>query len=416
MHFRSFLLVAVLGMTSLPTHADSPIPMVQAINTSDNQTAKAWHRLKAHELELTRQAVMATTPEDRALHVPASDDAWLKGSGYDMRVPERQQQGIALLSGFTSLTPALLAQNLHTVETLHRSAPLIVKQQALIDAYGEHQLYFLAGALGPRLGEAFLTAYQAGALSKATALINASMISTAPAKQHFNYPRPFQQPNNRIMPVTDDIVFQDHRTYTVDGAAFPSGHTNTGYTAALLMAEMVPERFVPLVTEGARYGFSRVVLGVHYPLDVIASRMVVGHHVADMLNDPAWRRLFDEAKQQARTALETACGMPLDRCASNPAEDDPFARPDMREFYRYTMTYGLPRVADTAQPLIVPEGAEVLLEAPLPHLTAEQRRALLVDTALGDGYPLANGKAHANFWQRINLVEAVAANRTRDRH
>lgn len=47
-------------------------------------------------------------------------------------------------------------------------------------------------------------------------------------------------------------MVKDGHPYTAGGGAFPSGHTNTGYTDALLMAEMIPERFDALVIRGAR--------------------------------------------------------------------------------------------------------------------------------------------------------------------
>lgn len=52
---------------------------------------------------------------------------------------------------------------------------------------------------------------------------------------------------------------------------------------------MIPERYDALVARGARYGYSRIVLGVHYPLDVIGSRMVAERNVAHYLNDPHYR-------------------------------------------------------------------------------------------------------------------------------
>jgi len=60
----------------------------------------------------------------------------------------------------------------------------------------------------------------------------------------------------------------------------------------------------------------------------------------------------------------------------------------------------------------VPKGAEVLLEGLLPELSAEQRRALMVKTAEADGYPLS-GSSEGNFWQRLNLHDAVLASKQR---
>lgn len=417
MRFNTFLLCVAYcsSIAAVSAHAknvasvvSTPLPEVQALSTSDSTAAPAWHQLKQQEVNLLRRALGAVPGINKDWAKPPVDKQWLTSSGYDMNVAEHQRQGIELLKGFSQLQQPLLDRNLHTVEAIHHAASPAVTRQALVDAYGDHYLYFLAAPMGPKLGGAFLRAYQSGEISKAAALIDASTISTSVAKEHFNYPRPFLQPGNTITSVKDDIVYRDHRTYTVDGAAFPSGHTNTGYTAALLMAEMLPERFEPLVTEGARYGYSRVVLGVHYPLDVMGSRMVVEHHIADMMNDPAWRKQFDEARQQVRTALEKECGMSLESCATPVPQNDPYTRPEMRNFYRYTMTYGLPKMNETAQPVTVPAGAEVLLEAPLSRLSAEQRRQLLASTSINDGYALSNGGENANFWQRVNLVEAIA--------
>ncbi len=88
---------------------------------------------------------------------------------------------------------------------------------------------------------------------------------------------------------------------------------------------MIPERYDALVTRGARYGYSRIVLGVHYPLDVIGSRMVAERNVAHYLNDPHYRVLFNEARDQLRAALAKACGTSLAECAKSSVKDDPGA-------------------------------------------------------------------------------------------
>lgn len=265
-----------------------------------------------------------------------ADNAWPRQSGYDFAYPASQQAGIALLESFNALSPAVQQQSLATVTQINQNAIHGMRQQALVDAEGIPYLYFLADALGPRLGEAFINAYDKGELSKAAALIKASEVSTSAAKKHFNYSRPFLCPGNHILPVPDDIVVRDNHPYTADGSAFPSGHTNTGYTDALLMAEMIPERFVPLVDRGAKYGYSRLVLAVHYPLDVIGSRMVAERNVADYLNDPAYRALFDQARNQLCSALEKECGTTIAQCAQNAQGDYPYTQSGMTAFYRYT--------------------------------------------------------------------------------
>ncbi len=48
----------------------------------------------------------------------------------------------------------------------------------------------------------------------------------------------------------------------------------------------------------------------------------------------------------------------------------------------------------------------MLLEDALPHLSAAQRRALMVNTALPAGYPLSGATPEQQFWQRLNLSAA----------
>ena len=421
MRFRLTLLTTALLAGPL-AHAAGTTPALPQAAAIANTTTPASASQNYVALEAGAQnaliasikgdyaSVMRSQLESAKQGDKQADKAWLKASGYDFAKKANQQAGIALLSGFTALPEATLKQNLDTVENINLNASDASRRQALVEAEGQNYLYFLADALGPKLGEAFIRAYDKGELNKAAALLKASEVSTGEAKKHFDYKRPFLIAGNSIHLVPDTAVVKDGHPYTADGGSFPSGHTNTGYTDSLLLAQMLPERFVPLVDRGARYGYSRIVLGVHYPLDVMGSRMVAQRNVAHYLNDPAYRKLFDEAKQQLRAALEKECGSSLAACANVAAKDDPFAAPAMRSFYRFTMTYNLPRASVKAAPVVVPEGAEVLLEAALPKLNAAQRRQLMVRTALEAGYPLS-GDAQQSFWQRLNLHDAAVAGR-----
>lgn len=358
--------------------------------------------LKGDAAKLTRAQLDKTAQSDKL-----ADKAWLKASGYDFDKKANQQAGIALLSAFSTLPKSTLDASMQVVEQANLNATDGQRRQAVIDAEGQNHLFFLADALGPKLGQAFLNAYNKGEIGKAAALIKASEVSTGAAKAYFNYPRPFLMPGNTLHAVPDTSVVKDNQPYEASEGSFPSGHTNTAWTDALLLGEMVPERFVPLVDRAARYGYSRMVLGVHYPIDLIGSRMVAQRNVAHYLNDANYRRLFDEAKQQLRGALEKECGTTLAECAKPAGEADPYAAPQMRQFAHFAMTYQLPQERVKKSAVTVPEGAEVLLEGPLPHLSAQQRRQLMVSSAIAGGYPLSGTTPEQNFWQRLDLSAAV---------
>ncbi|EMS1215004.1 acid phosphatase [Klebsiella pneumoniae] len=413
---RQLSLLAVALLLAQPVLAkDIPLNRAAALANSVTPAAssQAYDDLEQQALAQLRHALQgnaATLTRDRLARTKQNqtqaDTAWLKASGYDFQTRANQQAGIALLSAFSTLPETVVKQNLATVTAINRDAVQTTRRQALADAEGISYLYFLSDALGPRLGKAFLTAYDQGALGKAAALIKASEVSTGEAKKHFNNPRPFLVQGNTIHLVPDDVVVKDNQPYTADGGSFPSGHTNTGYTDALLLAAMIPERYDALVARGARYGYSRIVLGVHYPLDVVGSRMVAERNVAHYLNDPHYRVLFNEARDQLRAALAKACGTSLAECAKSSVKDDPWRDPAMRDFSRFTMTYDLPQQKGPQPRLQVPEGAEVLLEDALPHLSAAQRRTLMVNTALPAGYPLSGTAPEQQFWQRLNLSAA----------
>ncbi|WP_432699594.1 acid phosphatase [Kluyvera cryocrescens] len=409
-------LLASALVLALPVLAkDVSVPQAAAVANSVTPAAQspAFDALEAQSLTALRAALKGSAAvltrdqlESAKQSKTQADKAWLKASGYDFQTKTNQQAGIELLSAFSTLPETVVKQNLATVTDINRDASQSTRHQALADAEGINYLYFLSDAMGPRLGKAFIAAYDKGELSKAAALIKASEVSTGAAKKHFNNPRPFLIQGNSIHLVPDDVVVKDNHPYSADAGSFPSGHTNTGYTDALLMAQMIPERFDALVTRGARYGYSRIVLGVHYPLDVMGSRMVAERNVAHYLNDAKYRALFNDARDQLRTALEKECGTTLAECAKTAGRDDPYRDPAMRDFYRFTMTYDLPQHKGEKQTLTVPDGAEVLLEAALPNLSAAQRRALMVKSALPAGYPLSGTTADQQFWQRVNLPAA----------
>jgi autotransporter-associated beta strand protein len=255
--------------------------------------------------------------------------------------------------------------------------------------------------------------------------------TTSPAKYFYSTPRPWRMnAKGEVIETGKETIgdrsFESHdsdpgvivpalkyarenRGRGKDGG-FPSGHTNAAYLAAIAYAYAVPERFSELLTAASELGESRIVAGMHSPLDVIGGRITATAMAAAMLQDPK----NAEVKKAAHAALQAyfAKRLPQGQSLIDFAHG---AKPDVDQFadaakngadYRRRMTYSFSRdKAAGDAPMVVPKGAEVLLETRLPYLDAAQRRAVLFSTGIEAGYPLLDD---SNGWGRINLVAAAS--------
>lgn len=211
---------------------------------------------------------------------------------------------------------------------------------------------------------------------------------------------------------------------TKNSISFPSGHSSGGWSAALTLAMMFPERWQQQLMRGAEYSASRVVLGVHYPLDSIGGRILATWNNVQILNNnpdftnlnlldqrgvplaqPStsdFQALFDQAFIELRASVAQACGMSIAACVASGAPDRFSDKAENKKLYTYYLTYGLPSVGPTDLAPVVPVGAEVLLQTRFPYLTKEQRREVLATTEIPSGSALDNGSGYA----RLNLFVA----------
>jgi undecaprenyl-diphosphatase len=56
-------------------------------------------------------------------------------------------------------------------------------------------------------------------------------------------------------------------------SSFPSGHASTGFACATVLGSFAPELRVPLYALATAIAWSRMYVGVHFPLDVIAGAL-----------------------------------------------------------------------------------------------------------------------------------------------
>jgi acid phosphatase (class A) len=112
-----------------------------------------------------------------------------------------------------------------------------------------------------------------------------------PTRQHFMRQRPVMV-DKRVEPVVN-----------ANGGSYPSGTAAFAYEAAILLANMVPEKASAIFARAADWGHNRVLSGVHYPGDVEAGRIsgsVIGNA---LLHDAAFVADFAKAKTEVRRAI-----------------------------------------------------------------------------------------------------------------
>lgn len=78
--------------------------------------------------------------------------------------------------------------------------------------------------------------------------------------------------------------------------SYPSGHALRGWLTALVLAQLDPSKKHELLVCGAQVGLDRVVAGVHYQTDTIASR-AVGRLIFDkLMADPSFKAELEKVK------------------------------------------------------------------------------------------------------------------------
>jgi acid phosphatase (class A) len=121
--------------------------------------------------------------------------------------------------------------------------------------------------------------------------------ATSKAKAKYQRTRPFiayQVPS--CTPASEPVLAHD--------GSYPSGHSATGWTWALVLAEIAPERADSILQRGRAFGQSRAICGVHWQSDIEAGR-VVGAAVVALLHANA---IFTQQMRSAQAELAKSRG------------------------------------------------------------------------------------------------------------
>ncbi len=108
------------------------------------------------------------------------------------------------------------------------------------------------------------------------------------AKAEYQRPRP---------PVGDRRpICAPRESWIEKNGSYPSGHALIGWSWALVLAELAPDRQSEILKRGREIGDSRVVCGVHFPTDVEAGRLLGAALVARLHGDAQFKADLETAR------------------------------------------------------------------------------------------------------------------------
>ena len=111
-------------------------------------------------------------------------------------------------------------------------------------------------------------------------------------------------PKRKYMRRRPFMVFNEPTLYPEDEPAlrkngsYPSGHTILGWSSALLMMEINPDRATEILARGYRYGENRVVVGAHWQSDTDAARMAASAAYARLHTSERFLEQMKKAREE----------------------------------------------------------------------------------------------------------------------
>ncbi|MES1195581.1 MAG: phosphatase PAP2 family protein, partial [Steroidobacter sp.] len=162
-----------------------------------------------------------------------------------------------------------------------------------------------ADVLGPAFDEKQLPV-TAAFLNRAA---NEADAVTGILKHHWQRARPFVVSDEveRMADVAPRTDKQDAASlHSFEYSSYPSGHATYGMACALLLTQLVPEKQKQLFQRAVEYSESRLIVGAHFPSDLLAGRFVATAAVTLMTQNSAFQHDVKAARKELQRTLELA--------------------------------------------------------------------------------------------------------------
>ncbi len=117
---------------------------------------------------------------------------------------------------------------------------------------------------------------------------------TGMAKVHFARRRPYEL-DNSITTCVPSAPGGKPRSY-------PSGHSTLGFTDAIVLAHLMPARAEVIFARAREYAENRVVCGVHFSYDTVASQALATGIATEIQQSPQFQAEFAAAKAELSAA------------------------------------------------------------------------------------------------------------------
>lgn len=127
------------------------------------------------------------------------------------------------------------------------------------------------------------------------------------AKDHYQRKRPYQVDSGPVCQPPAELR---------GSPDYPSGHTTLGWTWAMILAELMPDRATAILARGRAYGESRIVCGVHNQSAVDAGRTTASATLAVIRANPAFQADLESARRELADLRDRPVGPPPATCAA----------------------------------------------------------------------------------------------------